>query len=408
MLIYRILTLIVIFFLPLISIYRLIKKKDTLNSIKQKIGYYNKQPKKNLIWFHGASVGEVLSIMPLVKELEKDKKISQILITSSTISSAKVLNNIKFKKTVHQFFPLDANFITIKFLKYWKPKVCIFVESEIWPNMIKNIKENKLPLILLNARITNKSYKRWKKLDFFSKRLFSLFDVSYPQNQETARYLKKLGSKKLEYIGNLKLCDLKQKQTILNSRQTKYFKSKKIPLIGYSTHRSEEKFCAEIFQNLRKSKNETLILIPRHVERASLIEKDLMNKNLFVHRHSSDHKIDSKTNVYLVDTYGEAKKFLGLSKVIFIGGSLVPHGGQNPLDAVRSNAIVIHGPNIGNFKEIYKFLNNEKISFKFHSMKQALNLIKNKNSINRNTKAKLTKISSKILAQTKHELLKYV
>ena len=169
MIFYRILTLIVIFFLPIISIYRIFKKKDTVNSIKQKIGFYDKQPKRNLIWFHGSSVGEVLSIIPLVKELEKQENISQILITSNTLSSAKVLKSIKFKKTIHQFFPIDANFIINKFLKYWKPRVCIFVESEIWPNAIKNIKKKKLPLILINARITNKSYRKWKALNFFSK-----------------------------------------------------------------------------------------------------------------------------------------------------------------------------------------------------------------------------------------------
>ena len=110
----------------------------------------------------------------------------------------------------------------------------------------------------------------------------------------------------------------------------------------------------------------------------------------------------------MVDTYGETKKFLGLSKVVFTGGSLIPHGGQNPLDVVRNNSIIIHGPNIENFKEIYKFLSQEKISFKFNNMKQAINLIKNKNSVNQNAKLKLNKISSKILTKTKMELFKYV
>ena len=119
-----------------------------------------------------------------------------------------------------------------------------------------------------------------------------------------------------------------------------------------------------------------MILIPRHIERAKIIEKELKSQGLFVYRHSSRLKINKNIDIYLVDTYGEAKKFLRLSKVIFTGGSLIPHGGQNPLDAVRKNAIVIHGPNVGNFKEIYKFLNNEKISFKFNNLNQAIRLVK--------------------------------
>ena len=409
MIFYRVITFIIIFFLPVISIYRILKKKDTFGSLKEKIGFYSKLPKGNLIWFHGSSVGEVLSIIPLVRELEKKNDLAQILITSNTLSSAKVLKNLKFKKTIHQFFPIDANFIVKRFLKYWKPKACIFIESEIWPNVIRNIKKQKLPLILLNARITNKSYKRWKKINSFSNKLFSMFDLCLPQNKETFKYLKKLGSKKIKLIGNLKLCEIKEENSKkLNSSQMSFLRSKKVLFTGLSTHYSEETFCTDLFLNLRRNKNEILILIPRHVERTDLIEKDLREKKLVTHKHSSKRKINKKTDVYIVDTYGEAKKFLGLSKVIFTGGSLISHGGQNPLDAVRNNSIVIHGPSIYNFTEIYKFLSKEKMSFKFKNLNQAIKLVKNRNLNNRNTKTKLSLISQKILNKTKIELFKYV
>ena len=409
MIFYRVITFIIIFFLPVISIYRILKKKDTFGSLKEKIGFYSKLPKGNLIWFHGSSVGEVLSIIPLVRELEKKNDLAQILITSNTLSSAKVLKNLKFKKTIHQFFPIDANFIVKRFLKYWKPKACIFIESEIWPNVIRNIKKQKLPLILLNARITNKSYKRWKKINSFSNKLFSMFDLCLPQNKETFKYLKKLGSKKIKLIGNLKLCEIKEDNSKkLNSSQMSFLRSKKVLFTGLSTHYSEETFCTDLFLNLRRNKNEILILIPRHVERTDLIEKDLREKKLVTHKHSSKRKINKKTDVYLVDTFGEPKKFLGLSKVIFTGGSLISHGGQNPLDAVRNNSIVIHGPSIYNFTEIYKFLSKEKMSFKFKNLNQAIKLVKNRNLNNRNTKTKLSVISQKILNKTKIELFKYV
>ena len=134
----------------------------------------------------------------------------------------------------------------------------------------------------------------------------------------------------------------------------------------------------------------------------------MKEKNLIMHRHSSYGRIRKDFDIYLVDTYGEAKKFLGLSKVIFTGGSIIPHGGQNPLDAIRKNSLVMHGPNIENFREIYKFLGNEKISFKINNLNQIKKLIKRQKSNITNTKIKLNKISSKILVKTKSKILKYV
>ena len=159
--------------------------------------------------------------------------------------------------------------------------------------------------------------------------------MSSPKSRNI-QIFKKLGSKKIEFIGNLKLCELKDNKTIkLNTIQSEFFKSRKVLLTGYSTHQEEEKFCAEVFKNIRQYKKEILILIPRHIERANSINNEMKEKNLIMHRHSSYGKIRKDTDVYLVDTYGEAKKFLGLSKVIFTGGSIIPHGGQNPLDAIR-------------------------------------------------------------------------
>ena len=145
---------------------------------------------KNLIWFHGASVGELLSVIPLIENFEKDKSVNQILVTSSTISSAKVFNKFKFKKTIHQFFPIDANIISKKFLNYWKPFIAIFIDSEIWPNTIINLNKKKIPIILLNARITKKSFKRWCIIKILQKKFFNSFHMHYPCNKETLNYLK--------------------------------------------------------------------------------------------------------------------------------------------------------------------------------------------------------------------------
>ena len=155
--VYRVLINLVIVIAPLVILIRIIKKKEDKKRFKEKFCFFSHKRKKGkLIWFHGSSVGEILSIIPLLEKLENNSKIKTILITSSTLSSSKVLSRFKFKKIIHQFFPVDTNFLSKKFLDYWKPSLAIFIESEIWPNMIINIKKKSIPLSLLNARITKK------------------------------------------------------------------------------------------------------------------------------------------------------------------------------------------------------------------------------------------------------------
>ena len=168
MIIYRLIIYIILFFLPVIILFRLIKNKEHPKRFIEKLGIFSQKKRYGkLIWIHGSSVGEILSVIPLIEKLEKSKNIKKILLTSNTLSSSKVLKNFKLKKTIHQFFPIDVGFINNRFLNYWKPNIAIFIESEIWPNMILNIKQNNIPLILLNARITRKSFTRWKKINFF-------------------------------------------------------------------------------------------------------------------------------------------------------------------------------------------------------------------------------------------------
>ena len=160
LLIYRILINLITLISPIIILIRLLKKKEHPIRFKEKFCFFSKKRGQGkLIWFHGASVGEILSIIPLIEKLEKNKNINKILITSSTLSSSNIFLKFKFKKTIHQFFPIDSNFYTKKFIEYWKPSLAIFIESEIWPNIILNLKNRSIPLILLNARISKKSYK---------------------------------------------------------------------------------------------------------------------------------------------------------------------------------------------------------------------------------------------------------
>jgi|TARA_B100001540_G_scaffold189188_1_gene166801 3-deoxy-D-manno-octulosonic-acid transferase len=377
---YRILINLILLLSPIIILFRIIKKKEHPTRFLEKLGISSKNRMQGkVIWFHGSSVGEVLSIMPLIERLEKNSKIKQIVITSSTLSSSKVLEKYKLNKTIHQFFPIDANLIIKKFLNYWKPTAVFFVESEIWPNTIQNLHKRNIKIALLNARITNKTFTKWFKFKSFSKDIFNKFDLCLCQNKETKLYLKKLGSKNIKNLGNLKFSESKKIKKINKIKNFKLLNNKNILFGGISTHYDEEIFCGKVHLELKnKYKKFISIIIPRHVNRAESIKNDLENLKLKVHLHSSKINIENDTDIYLVDTYGETKSFLNMCKVVYLGGSIIKRGGQNPLEAARSGCKVIHGSNVDNFKEIYALLNNIGVSSKINGVKDAkIKIIKN-------------------------------
>ena len=398
---------------PIIIIYRIFKKKEDPKRFLEKIGKFNKKnTNDNLIWFHGSSVGEILSVVPLIEKLEKKKNIKKILITSNTLSSAKIINKLKLKKTFHQFFPLDTKFLVEKFLNHWKPKTVFFIESEIWPNMITKIKEKNIPLILLNARITKKSFKKWNSVPSFSKKIFNEFDLCLSQNNKTCNYLKILGAKNIKKIGNLKFSQSNSKlKNKSNSKIKKIFKKKKIIFSAISTHKGEELFCGKVHANLKKKhKNIISIIIPRHIHRANEIKQELNSNGLKVHLHTSKRQINSDTDIYIVDTFGETKSFLKLSKIAFMGKSIYAYGGQNPIEAARLGNRIIHGPNIENFIEVYNFLGKQGISTKIKSCKSLENLIvkfDRKKNYSQQIIKKLAYTGNQILLNNEKEINKY-
>jgi len=406
---YRAIINLIILLSPIIILIRLFKKKEHPTRFKEKFCFFSKKKKEGkLIWFHGASVGEILSIMPLIERLEKNKKISQILVTSSTLSSANLFKKFKLKKTIHQFFPIDSNFFTKKFLSFWKPSLAIFIDSEIWPNMLTNLKNKSIPHILLNARITKKSYNRWMLINFSSKYLFKSFDATFPQNIETFKFLKSLGAKKVKFLGNLKFSENEYDLKKSINLKLKKFLEKKIHWCASSTHNGEEMMCIDAHINLRKKyKNLVTIIIPRHVQRVDQLVSSIKNLELNVHRHSSYNKINQNTEIYIVDTYGETKSFFKISKTVFLGGSIIKHGGQNPLEAARYGCKIIHGSYINNFKEIYKLLNQNNFAFKIVDIKQLTNRIEKRFKEKNNSKIivnKIKKLGNKTLNSTLTEI----
>jgi len=386
----------------------LLKKKEHSVRFKEKFSIHTKKrfPGK-LIWFHGASVGEILSVIPLIKKLEKKKNIKQILVTSNTLSSSKILSNFKLRKTIHQFFPIDTNHHSNKFLKYWKPSVAIFIDSEIWPNMINNIKKKSLPLVLINARITNKSFKKWKMFNLSAKNIFQKFDIFLSSNLRSKNYLKSLGAKNIRYIGNLKFSQTENSRTDLNEDIKKVFMKKKI-WCASSTHYNEEKICAETHKKLKhKYKNLLTIIIPRHVHRADEIKNDIQKLNLKIHMHDSKKKIDPQTDIYLVNSFGQTKSFFKICKTVFLGGSIIKHGGQNPLEAVRYGCNVVHGPNVWNFEEIYSLLKKYEVSNKIMNPGQLttkIDRIFNMKNNSKNIETKIKKLGDKNLNSTFKEI----
>ena len=205
---YQIILTILLIFSPLIIIIRIIKNKENKKRFLEKFSITkNKRRKGKLIWFHGASVGELLSIVPLIQYYERNKLIDQILVTSSTVSSQKILEKYNFKKTLHQFYPIDHFLISKKFLNTWKPNLAIFIESEVWPCMFSCLKQKNIPLVMLNARLTKKTFHRWMKIKNFAKSIFNKIKIAYPQNIETRNYLNKLKVKKIKSLGNLKFIE---------------------------------------------------------------------------------------------------------------------------------------------------------------------------------------------------------
>ena len=380
---YNILTTLAIIISPIIIIYRILKGKEDLKRVGEKFSIYSQKKNNKKVWIHAASVGELMSIIPIIRKLEKNSKIKNILLSTSTTSSAKIFNRLKLKKTSHVYFPLDNNYIVKRFINYWQPKLAIFIDSEIWPNMFKNLYLKDIPIIIMNARITERSFNKWQIFPKFAKKVFGGISLALPQNLETLKYLKLLKVKNIKIAGNLKYYGQKNNQDHVTKLLENKFRDFKV-WCAASTHNDEEILIGKLHKKLKKREKKLItVIIPRHVNRTNEIIDSLNNLDLNCIIHSSNQKLQEDTDVYLVDSYGESSKFYNLTNVCFVGGSIINHGGQNPLEPTRLGNYIINGPNVKNFKEIYAFLNNLKIS------SSTSNILKMENIILKKLKTKI-------------------
>tara|TARA_B100001123_G_scaffold253031_1_gene282324 strand:- start:1116 stop:2381 length:1266 start_codon:yes stop_codon:yes gene_type:complete len=374
---YKIFTYLLYPVTPIYLFFRRLRKKEDPERYKEKLSKIKKRRDDGfLVWLHVASVGEAMSVLPLIEGLIEEKKINKILLTSITVSSGRILEKRYYQnsKIVHQFLPLDIPFLTTKFLKHWKPNLSVFIDSEIWPNLIFEINKKKIPLLLINARITKKTFNRWKLMKGFAKKIFEKFDLCIASNKESENFLKILGAKKVKNYGNLKFSQAKKNtNTELDSFLLNKIRNRKI-WCAASTHPTEEIICAKSHIEIKKKYNNILtIIIPRHIDRVEKIKTDLLNLGLKAITYSKPGELDENTDILIIDSYGESLKFYNVSKSVFLGKSLIESlandSGQNPIEPARMGCKIFHGPNVSNFVEIYNYLKELGVTKKVNSFK---------------------------------------
>ena len=378
-LVYRIFTTILYPFLLIFLYYRKILKKEDQKRFKEKvlISHFNvvKKDNEKLIWFHAASIGEFKSIIPIINQLKITYKNLRFLVTTTTLSSGK-LAEIEFKKlenVEHRYFPLDIPFLIDRFLLLWKPDKIFLVDSEIWPNLILSSKKYKIPIAIINARLTSKTFSKWMFFSRYAKKIFGIFDLCICSNIETKNYLEKLCVKNIHFKGNIKLIDEINEKEIININEN--FLMKKKIWFAASTHKDEDVFCMKTHLKLKeKFKDIVTIIAPRHIERSkgikSLAEKLKLTSQIL----NKDNLILEDKEIIIINYFGALKDYFKYAKSVFIGKSTIKKlsyaGGQNPIEAAKLNCKIYHGPYVYNFEDIYKLLEKNNISKKIQNYEE--------------------------------------
>ncbi len=328
-------------------------KEDTLR-LRERFGHLSiSRPEGKVVWIHAASVGEANSVMPLLRKLHDADESIHIVMTTGTVTSAKLMAGRLPARAYHQFVPVDVPSVVRRFLKQLQPDVAIWVESEFWPNLLAQTNARGIPIYLVNARISERSMNRWMWARGFFAAMIEQFSAVYAGSQIDKQRLHQLGASKVQWAGNLKYdtdilsADSKETSTILQK-----IGDRRIWLAS-STHAGEEEIIAEVHKNVREVFPDLLtIIVPRHPHRSDAISELLSLQKLTVTVRSKQQPILPETDVYLADTMGELGIFYRLAGVVFIGGSLVPHGGHNPIEAAQLDCAMLSGKHMQSFTNI--------------------------------------------------------
>lgn len=319
------------------------------------------RPPGTLAWFHAASVGETNAVLPVIQRLLKERDDLSVLLTTGTLTSAALARRRLPARAFHQFIVLDVPEYVQAFLDHWKPDLGVFAESEIWPNLIVEAERRGVLLALVNARMSARSARRWTRFKSVARPLFSRFETVLAQNAPTARLFAGLGARRVEVLGNLKIdapppvvdaAALESLTRALDGRPV---------FVAASTHDPEEQTVADAHViAARRIPGLCTIIAPRHPERGKAIAETVAGKGLKVRRRALGELPDSTTDIYIADTIGELGTLYALTKVAFIGGSLIPRGGQNPIEAIGHGTAVLTGPHWTNFRDFYRALIRHK------------------------------------------------
>ncbi len=319
------------------------------------------RPAGALVWVHAASVGEANAALPLIAVLRQQRPSSPVLMTTGTVTSARFIADRKPAGLLHQYVPLDSPAFVQRFLDHWQPRLAIFTEQEIWPNLVVEASRRCIPLALINARMSDRSFARWQRRTSLATALFSRFTVVAAQNAALAARFQQLGAPHSLAAGNLKI-DAPPLPVDAGFRaELESDLGGRPHLVAASTHPGEEQVVVEAHNRLAQTITGFCTMIaPRHPERGTEIVATLRAQGLEVAQRSRGERIGAATQIFVADTIGELGTLYAASLVAFIGGSLIPHGGQNPIEAVRHATAVLTGPHWHNFPDAYEALISAK------------------------------------------------
>lgn len=317
------------------------------------------RPNGPLIWIHGASVGEVLAAAELIERLRALNV--RILLTSGTVTSAAIVAKRFPADVIHQYVPFDAPRYVARFLDHWQPSLALFIESDLWPNLIMASAARRVPMVLINGRMSHRSFPRWQRAYATISALLGRFDLCLAQSQTDAERFAALGGRDVVATGNLKLdvqappadhAKLERLQAVTRDRTV---------IVAASTHAGEEEILASVHQRLSGEFPKLLtVIVPRHPARGPAIAQMAYSAGLHVSVRSQEQLPAADTDIYVADTLGELGLFYRLAPIVFMGGSLVAHGGQNPIEAIKLGAAVLHGPHVFNFTDVYGALDDAR------------------------------------------------
>lgn len=310
------------------------------------------RPAGPVIWVHGASVGEMLAVVPLIERIRA--RDFAVLVTSGTVTSAALAEQRLPDGVLHQFIPLDAPQFVTRFLDHWRPDLALFVESDLWPNLILGCAARRIPMILVNGRISKRSFGRWRYASGASAALLSRFDLCLAQSEANAERLSRLGAPHVSSTGNLKLDAPAPPADTATLHRFNALIGLRTVIAAASTHPGEESAIIAAHQRLKaKVPNLLTVIAPRHPERGESIADIAKAAALAVGMRSRGELPKRDVEVYIADSLGELGLIYRIAPIVFMGGSLASHGGQNPIEPIRLGAAVVHGPHIWNFAEIY-------------------------------------------------------